>query len=219
MLAHSAEELQRQLHLDSHCRLSDPSGNQSRPQQTADKPESKTQPQVSPESNIQAQQQLELPDSQLQPGQPPCLSESRTEPQELSDTSQSNVQPLSNHNSHEAEIQQSDQPDSWSSPRLHASDAAQTWCSICDVTQRLYLKVWYESVWCPEHIYCFHSSYWSQNTQMWSSESWGGTTECHPAPQTPLPHLTNRHFTTRFKSGKAYEAQSIWTYECPLSIS
>ncbi|XP_070761146.1 coiled-coil domain-containing protein 125 [Enoplosus armatus] len=81
MLAHSAEELQRQLHLDSHCRPSefripskqpqDPSGNRSQSQQTSDTSESKTQPQVSSESDVQAQQQLELPDSQLQPG--PCL--------------------------------------------------------------------------------------------------------------------------------------------------
>ncbi|XP_074493683.1 coiled-coil domain-containing protein 125 isoform X2 [Sebastes fasciatus] len=110
MLAHSAEELQRQLHLDSHCC---PSENQSQSQQTSDTSESKIQPQVLSESNIQEQQQLELPDSHLQLGQPPRLSESRTEPRELSDSqSQSNIQPLSNHKSHTPEIQQSDQPES-----------------------------------------------------------------------------------------------------------
>lgn len=112
MLAHSAEELQRQLHLDSQCCPSDPSDNQSQCQQTSHTSESQLQPQVSSESNIQAQQQLVPPDSPLQPGQTPCLSESRTEPQELSDTTQSNIQLLSNHESNEPEIQQSDQTES-----------------------------------------------------------------------------------------------------------
>ncbi|XP_045898759.1 coiled-coil domain-containing protein 125 [Micropterus dolomieu] len=122
MLAHSAEELQRQLHLDSYSRPTefripsnqpqDSSGNQSQSQQTSDTSESKIQPQVSSESNIQAQQQLELPDSQLQPGQPPLLSESRTEPQELSDPSKTKIQPLSNHKCHISEIQQLDQSES-----------------------------------------------------------------------------------------------------------
>ncbi|XP_049435309.1 coiled-coil domain-containing protein 125 isoform X2 [Epinephelus fuscoguttatus] len=112
MLAHSAEELQRQLHLDSQCCPSDPSDNQSQCQQTSHTSESQLQPQVSSESNIQAQQQLVPPDSPLQPGQTSCLSESRTEPQELSDTTQSNIQLLSNHESNEPEIQQSDQTES-----------------------------------------------------------------------------------------------------------
>ncbi|XP_028434911.1 coiled-coil domain-containing protein 125 isoform X1 [Perca flavescens] len=110
MLAHSADELQRQLHLDSHCRPADPSENQN--QQTSNTSESKIQAQVSSESNIHAQQHLQLPDSQHQPGHAACLSESRTEPQELLDPSQSNSQPLSNHKNRESEIQKSDQPES-----------------------------------------------------------------------------------------------------------
>ncbi|XP_031735165.1 coiled-coil domain-containing protein 125 [Anarrhichthys ocellatus] len=106
MLAHSAEELQRRLHLDSHHGPSDPSENHSRSRQTSDAPESKMQPQVPPESNVQARLQL------LQPGQPPSLSESRTEPRELADPSQSDIQPPSNHKSHESEIQQTDQQES-----------------------------------------------------------------------------------------------------------
>ncbi|XP_059193324.1 coiled-coil domain-containing protein 125 isoform X2 [Centropristis striata] len=102
MLAHSAEELQRQLHLDSHCQQAGPSESQSQRQQTSDTSESNVQ--VSSESNIPAQHQLELPDPQLQPGQPP---EPRTEPQELSEPAQSNIQPLSNNKSHTPEIQES----------------------------------------------------------------------------------------------------------------
>ncbi|XP_078106100.1 coiled-coil domain-containing protein 125 isoform X2 [Sander vitreus] len=103
MLAHSADELQRQLHLDSHCRPADPSENQN--QLTSNTSESKIQAQVSSDSNIHAQQQPQLPDSQHHPGQPACLSESRTETQELSDPSKSNSQPLSNYKHHESEIQ------------------------------------------------------------------------------------------------------------------
>ncbi|KAM7392182.1 hypothetical protein PAMP_022811 [Pampus punctatissimus] len=108
MLAHSAEELQRQLHLDSHYRPpepsefripskqpQEPSENKSQPQQTSDSSESNIQPPILSESNIQAQQQLELSDSLLQSGQPA---------QELS---QPNSQPVSNHNTHQSEIQQS----------------------------------------------------------------------------------------------------------------
>ncbi|XP_042344337.1 coiled-coil domain-containing protein 125 [Plectropomus leopardus] len=109
MLAHNAEELQKQLHLDSNCCPSDPSETPSQSQKTSDTSESKIQPKVSSESNIQTQLQQELPDSPLQP-EPP--SESRTEPQELRDTSQSNIQPLSNHENHVSGIQISDQPES-----------------------------------------------------------------------------------------------------------
>ncbi|KAI3372302.1 hypothetical protein L3Q82_022668 [Scortum barcoo] len=55
MLAHSAEELQRQLLLDSHCKPTKSSETHSQSQQTSDTSESKIQ-QVSSESNIQAQQ-------------------------------------------------------------------------------------------------------------------------------------------------------------------
>ncbi|XP_054457600.1 coiled-coil domain-containing protein 125 [Anoplopoma fimbria] len=108
MLAHSAEELQRQLHLDSHCGPTDPSENQSWSRQTSDTPESKIQPQVPPESNIQARQQLEP----LQPGQPLSPSESRTEPREPSDPSQFDAQSESNHKNHDSEIQESERPES-----------------------------------------------------------------------------------------------------------
>ncbi|XP_070689563.1 coiled-coil domain-containing protein 125 [Pempheris klunzingeri] len=117
MLAHNAEELQKQLSLDSHCRPSDPSESRipsEQPQdpsedqtlQTSDTSESEIRLQVSSESNIQARQQLEPPDSQFQSGQPPCLS--RTEPQELSDLSQTDIQTASNHKTHKSEIQQSE---------------------------------------------------------------------------------------------------------------
>ncbi|XP_068577225.1 coiled-coil domain-containing protein 125 [Cebidichthys violaceus] len=75
MLAHSAEELQRRLHLDSHYGPSDPSENLSRSLQTSDAPESKTQPQVPPESKTQPQVP---PKSKTQPQVPP---ESKTQPQ------------------------------------------------------------------------------------------------------------------------------------------
>ncbi|XP_053181590.1 coiled-coil domain-containing protein 125 [Scomber japonicus] len=109
MLAHSAKELQRQLHLDSHywppelseSRISskqpqEPSKNQSQPQQSSDLSVFKIQPPVLSELNIQAQQQRELSDSQHQSGQP------------LQGLSQVNSQPVSNHSTHQSEIQQSD---------------------------------------------------------------------------------------------------------------
>ncbi|XP_029295662.1 coiled-coil domain-containing protein 125 isoform X2 [Cottoperca gobio] len=134
MLAHSAEELQRQLHLDSQCRPSDPSQNQSLSQHTSDpsqnqspfkqtsdpsqnqslsqqtsdpsQNQSLSQQRSDPsESERQAEQQAELSHPQLQPGQAPRLSESRTELRELSDPTQSNIRPLSNHKSHKSEIQ------------------------------------------------------------------------------------------------------------------
>lgn len=97
MLAHSAEELQRQLHLDAHCQLPDQSEsriksrqtvdtsvNHSQTQQTLDASESKTT-EVLPK--IQAQPKYELSDSQLQLVQPPQQHQ----------------------NSHKPEIQQPDQ--------------------------------------------------------------------------------------------------------------
>nr|XP_019959555.1 PREDICTED: coiled-coil domain-containing protein 125 [Paralichthys olivaceus] len=115
MLAHSAEELQRQLQLDSHCLPSDPSescilskqpqdtsGNHNRSQQTAD----------SSESNVQEKQEPELPVFQLQPGKPQGLSKSVTDPQQLSAPIQTNIQPLSHHKSDESEIKHSDEPES-----------------------------------------------------------------------------------------------------------
>ncbi|XP_035022872.1 coiled-coil domain-containing protein 125 [Hippoglossus stenolepis] len=113
MLAHSAEELQRQLQLDSHCLPSDPSescilskqpqdtsGNHNRSQQAADLSE----------SNVQ--EKLELPVSQLQPGKPQGLSKSVTVPQELSAPLQTNIPPLSNHKSNDSEMKRPDQPES-----------------------------------------------------------------------------------------------------------
>ncbi|XP_051278298.1 coiled-coil domain-containing protein 125 isoform X1 [Dicentrarchus labrax] len=83
MLAHSAEELQRQLHLDSHCRPSDPSQSRISSKQPQDPSERQSlQTYDTSESNIQAQQHVELPDLQLQPRQPSCLPESTTKPQE-----------------------------------------------------------------------------------------------------------------------------------------
>uniref|UniRef100_A0A3Q1EFP4 Coiled-coil domain containing 125 n=1 Tax=Acanthochromis polyacanthus TaxID=80966 RepID=A0A3Q1EFP4_9TELE len=81
MLAHSAEELQRQLHLDSHCQLPDqsesrikskqtvdPSMNHSQSQQTLDASESKIS-EVLPK--FKTQPKYELSDSQLQLAQQP----------------------------------------------------------------------------------------------------------------------------------------------------
>ncbi|XP_067456177.1 coiled-coil domain-containing protein 125 isoform X1 [Thunnus thynnus] len=72
MLAHSAEELQRQLQIDSHYQPpepsesripskqpQEPSENHSQLQQTSDSAESKIQPLILSESNIQDQQQLD----------------------------------------------------------------------------------------------------------------------------------------------------------------
>ncbi|XP_040012270.1 coiled-coil domain-containing protein 125 isoform X2 [Xiphias gladius] len=115
MLAHSAEELQRQLQLDSHCRPSDPSESSIPSKQPQDPSRNQSQSQQTAntsESIIQAKQQMELPVSQLQLGQPIHPSQSRTEPQELSDPSQTNIQPQSNHKSHYSEIQQSNQSES-----------------------------------------------------------------------------------------------------------
>ncbi|GAA6234158.1 coiled-coil domain-containing protein 125 [Lates japonicus] len=105
MLARSAEELQRQLHLDSHYHPSDPAESSVPSEQRENPSGNHSQSQQTPEtskSSIPAKQQLELPVSQLQPGELPCLP----------DPSQTNVKPLSNHKSHESKNQQSDQSES-----------------------------------------------------------------------------------------------------------
>ncbi|KAK2902578.1 coiled-coil domain-containing protein 125 isoform X2 [Channa argus] len=127
MLAHSAEELQKQLHRDSHCLPSGPSESSKQPQdpselqiqsqQTTDLSESKIQPQASSESNIQVQQ--EPTDSELQPGQSLHLSESKTEAHKLPDPSQTNTECLSNHKSQRCEVKQSDQSGSLSCNTKH----------------------------------------------------------------------------------------------------
>ncbi|XP_030579492.1 coiled-coil domain-containing protein 125 [Archocentrus centrarchus] len=94
MLAHSADELQRQLHLGSNYQLQDPpestiqlkqpqdpSGNQSHSQKTSDTSESEER--TASMCKVQNQLNRELPASQLQQGQPPHLSESRTETEEV----------------------------------------------------------------------------------------------------------------------------------------
>uniref|UniRef100_A0A4W6E6G6 Uncharacterized protein n=2 Tax=Lates calcarifer TaxID=8187 RepID=A0A4W6E6G6_LATCA len=95
MLARSAEELQRQLHLDSHYHPSDPAESSVPSEQRENPSGNHSQSQQTPEtskSSIPAKQQLDLPVPQLQPGQLPCLS----------DPSQTNVKPPSNHKSHES---------------------------------------------------------------------------------------------------------------------
>ncbi|XP_071337828.1 coiled-coil domain-containing protein 125 isoform X2 [Trachinotus anak] len=106
MLAHSAEELQRRLHLDSQCQPSDPPESSIPSKQPQDPSKSQSRSQQTPEpseSDFQSEQRPELPVSQLQL-EPPGLSESRTEP----DPSQTGVQPLSNHKSCDCEVQQPD---------------------------------------------------------------------------------------------------------------
>uniref|UniRef100_UPI0037E741BB coiled-coil domain-containing protein 125 n=1 Tax=Semicossyphus pulcher TaxID=241346 RepID=UPI0037E741BB len=116
MLAHSAEELQRQLHLDSHCKLSDPSesripskqsqgpvGNQNQ----SDTPESKIQ--VSAESNIQAQSNHKNHKSVIQQSDP---SETRI-PAPLQTKNQS----LLIHKNQVSETQQSDAPEARIPPK------------------------------------------------------------------------------------------------------
>ncbi|XP_035801792.1 coiled-coil domain-containing protein 125 isoform X1 [Amphiprion ocellaris] len=80
MLAHSAEELQRQLHLDSHCQLPDQSESRIKSKQTVDPSLNHSQSQQTPDASeskitevlpkIQAQPIYELSDSQLQLAQP-----------------------------------------------------------------------------------------------------------------------------------------------------
>ncbi|KAM9392326.1 coiled-coil domain-containing protein 125 isoform 2-T2 [Pholidichthys leucotaenia] len=102
MLANSAEQLQGQLHIDSHRQPPDPSQpwkqfkqplhpskRQSQCQQTLDPPESNIRPQLKP------------PESHLQPVQQPSLSKS--EAQELSASSQTNIQLGSHHRSHQSD--------------------------------------------------------------------------------------------------------------------
>ncbi|KAK2837068.1 hypothetical protein Q5P01_014280 [Channa striata] len=100
MLAHSAEELQKQLHGDSRClpsgssewskRPDDPSEIQIQSQHRPNSPGSKIQPEVSSESSIQVQQ--EPTDSQVQPGPSLHQSESSTKAHKLPDPSQTNIQ-------------------------------------------------------------------------------------------------------------------------------
>ncbi|XP_026167674.1 coiled-coil domain-containing protein 125 [Mastacembelus armatus] len=103
MLAHSAKELQRQLHRDSHCQPSEfsiPSNQLQDPSlQTYNISDSKIQ-QFSSESTSQTQEELEFLDSQHQAGQPLHLSKPK---QPYS------IQSLSNAMIHKPEIQQSEQ--------------------------------------------------------------------------------------------------------------
>ncbi|XP_073321541.1 coiled-coil domain-containing protein 125 [Pagrus major] len=94
MLAHSAEKLQRKLHLDSHCQPSDPSWSRTPSKQPQDPSENQSQSQRPSDTS----ESLELPDSQLQPGTPHCPGKNRinSEPQELSEPSQTTIQSMSN---------------------------------------------------------------------------------------------------------------------------
>ncbi|XP_026198091.1 coiled-coil domain-containing protein 125 isoform X2 [Anabas testudineus] len=68
MLAHSAEELQRQLHLDSNCRPSGSSESGVPSEQPQDPSEISRQMSDPAESSVQAQQEPDLTESQCQPG-------------------------------------------------------------------------------------------------------------------------------------------------------
>lgn len=69
MLAHSVEELQRRLHLDSHCKSSDPSQWRITSKQPEDLSDNQSQAEKMSdisESNTQAKHSSEQPDVQLQ---------------------------------------------------------------------------------------------------------------------------------------------------------
>ncbi|KAM6944783.1 coiled-coil domain-containing protein 125 isoform 2-T2 [Lycodopsis pacificus] len=120
MLAHSAEELQRRLHLDSHRGPSDPSENHNRSRQTSDAPESTMQPQVPPESTMQPQVP---PESTMQPQVPP---ESTMQPQVPPEsTMQPQVPPESNVQAQQQlELLQPGQPQSLSESRTEPRELA-----------------------------------------------------------------------------------------------
>lgn len=91
MLAHSAEELQRQLHVDSHCQLPDQSESRIQSKQTVDPSVNHSQSQQTPDTSeskitevlpkIQAQPKYELSDSQLQVAQPPQQHQNSHKPE------------------------------------------------------------------------------------------------------------------------------------------
>ncbi|XP_036953871.1 coiled-coil domain-containing protein 125 isoform X2 [Acanthopagrus latus] len=95
MLAHSAEKLQRKLHLDSHCQPSDPSQSRTPSKQPQPHPPSENQRQSQRQSDTS--EIPELPDSQLQPGKPHCPGNNliNSEPQEP-EPSQTNIKSMSN---------------------------------------------------------------------------------------------------------------------------
>ncbi|KAM4607924.1 coiled-coil domain-containing protein 125 [Polymixia lowei] len=77
MLARKAEELEKQLQIESKCQPQEPSDSKTQPQEPSD---SKTQPQEPSDSKTQPQ---EPSDSKTQPQEP---SDSKTQPQEPSDS-------------------------------------------------------------------------------------------------------------------------------------
>ncbi|XP_071771292.1 coiled-coil domain-containing protein 125 [Centroberyx gerrardi] len=104
MLARSAEELQRQLHLDSKCQPQhppEPSESKIQPQQTPDPSQSKIHPQQPPGPS----------ESQIQPQQPPDLSECQSQPQQLTDPSESQIQAQQLQDPSESKIQLQQPPD------------------------------------------------------------------------------------------------------------
>ncbi|KAI9543676.1 hypothetical protein NQZ68_008723 [Dissostichus eleginoides] len=85
MLAHSAEELQRQLLLDSHCRKPEPAENHSQSQQTSKNQNHSLQTLEHSENQNQPQQTSEPSENQNQPLQTSEPSENQNQPQQTSE--------------------------------------------------------------------------------------------------------------------------------------
>lgn len=89
MLAHSAEELQRQLLLDSHCRKPEPAENHSQSQQTSNNQNHSLQTLEHSENQNQPQQTSEPSENLNQPQQTSEPSENLNQPQQTSEPSES----------------------------------------------------------------------------------------------------------------------------------
>ncbi|KAJ4942537.1 hypothetical protein JOQ06_012393 [Pogonophryne albipinna] len=93
MLAHSAEELQRQLLLDSHCCKPEPAENHSQSQQTSKNQNHSLQTLEHSENQNQPQQTSEPSENQNQPQQNSEPSENQNQPQQTSEPSENQNQP------------------------------------------------------------------------------------------------------------------------------
>ncbi|KAK5931836.1 hypothetical protein CgunFtcFv8_003599 [Champsocephalus gunnari] len=93
MLAHSAEELQRQLLLDTHCHKPKPAENHSQSQQTSKNQNHSLQTLEPSENQNQPQQTSEPSENQNQPQQTSEPSENQNQPQQTSEPSENQNQP------------------------------------------------------------------------------------------------------------------------------
>ncbi|XP_029366897.1 coiled-coil domain-containing protein 125 isoform X3 [Echeneis naucrates] len=115
MLAHSAEELQRQLHLSSLYQPSERSEASIPSKLPQHQSQSENQPQEANETSeykVQTKEHLKMPVCQLKLGELSCLTQSRTERQGPPDQTQTTVHQQSNHKNCVSEIQQPHQSES-----------------------------------------------------------------------------------------------------------